>query len=310
MNQKYCEPTAAIMKSLAKSIFSLILTILTFFSFKIFASPQMPDYIIYKNDTIATYNLLVEQYLQKHDQTNREQLFGLTFRDGASFNCWRGYQAIYKIQNDSLYLSDIINCGSIKDKTFDKGASLKKMYAIFGDKLVGDKVFIDWFSGELSFPLTNKLLRWDGVFYRIYEEETVLNFYSGKLLKAENVSNYGKVSKGIDRHYNIKISDILFKYIKKIKFKNTDDCDCSEKYLITINENGKVAKVKTAKYKSVDEIDDADEKKEYSYCTHSVFEALKNLQFDIIKDKGKPIPEDVYLEIWVEDNGKVKNWTN
>lgn len=298
------------MKPLVKTSFSVILTILTLSSFKIFASPQMPDYIIYKNDTIATYNLLVEQYLQKHDQTNREQLFGLTFRDGASFNCWRGYQAIYKIQNDSLFLSDIINCGSIKNKTIDKSASLQKIHAIFGDKLVSDKVFINWFSGELSFPLTNNLLRWDGVFYKIYEEETVLNFNNGKLLKAENVSNYSKVYKGIDRHYNIKISDILFKYIKKIKFKNTDDCDCSEKYLITINEYGKVAKVKTIKYKSVDEIGDVDEKKEYRYCTNAVFDALKTLQFDIIKDKGKPIPEDVYLEIWVEDNGKVENWTH
>jgi len=298
------------MKPLVKTSFSVILTILTLSSFKIFASPQMPDYIIYKNDTIATYNLLVELYLQKHDQTNREQLFGLTFRDGASFNCWRGYQAIYKIQNDSLFLSDIINCGSIKNKTIDKSASLQKIHAIFGDKLVSDKVFINWFSGELSFPLTNNLLRWDGVFYKIYEEETVLNFNNGKLLKAENVSNYSKVYKGIDRHYNIKISDILFKYIKKIKFKNTDDCDCSEKYLITINEYGKVAKVKTIKYKSVDEIGDVDEKKEYRYCTNAVFDALKTLQFDIIKDKGKPIPEDVYLEIWVEDNGKVENWTH
>ncbi|MBK0379727.1 hypothetical protein [Mucilaginibacter segetis] len=298
------------MKPLVKLVFRLTLTILTFFPFKIFASPQMPDYIIYKNDTIATYNLLVEQYLQKRDQTNREQLFGLTFRDGASFNCWRGYQAIYKIQNDSLFLSDIINCGSIKSKTFDKSASVKKMYAIFGDKMVGDKVFIDWFSGELSFPLTNKLLRWDGVFYRIYEAETVLSFYNGKLLKAENVCNYANVSKGIDRHYSIKISDILFKYIKKIKFKNTDDCDCSEKYLITIDKEGKISNVKSVKYKSVDEISDSDEKNEYTYCTNTIRKALSALKFDIIKDKGKPISEDVYLEIWVEDNGKVENWTN
>jgi hypothetical protein len=298
------------MKPLVKIAFSLILTILTFFSFKIYASPQMPDYIIYKNDTIATYNLLVEQYLQKHDQTNREQLFGLTFRDGASFNCWRGYQAIYKIQNDSLFLSDIINCGSIRNKTLDRSASPQKMHAIFGDKLVGDKVFIDWFSGDLSFPLTNKLLRWDGVFYRIFEEETVLHIHNGKLLNVENVKNYVDDPKGIDRRYNTKVSDILFKYLKKVKFKYTDDCDCSEKYLITINENGKISNVKTIKYKSVDEISDNDERKEYSYCVNTIIKALKSLKFDVIKDKGKPISEDVYLEIWVEDNEKVENWTN
>ena len=34
--------------------------------------------------------------------------------------------------------------------------------------------------------------------------------------------------------------------------------------------------------------------------------ALKNLKFDIIMDKGKPIPEDIYIEIWVEDNGEIE----
>jgi hypothetical protein len=67
----------------------------------LFASPQVPDYIIFKNDTIPTYNLIVEQFLQQKEKDNG-QLFGLSFRNsvdgslGTSFNCWRGYQAIYK----------------------------------------------------------------------------------------------------------------------------------------------------------------------------------------------------------------------
>ena len=255
------------MKKFIKiSFFSAALIVLTFFSLTVCASPQMPDYIIYKNDTIATYNLLVEQYLQKHEQTNREQLFGLTFRDGASFSCWRGYQAIYKIENDSLFISDIIDCGSLRRRAIDKNESLQKMRIIFGNKLVGDKVFINWFSGDLSFPLTNKLLRWDGVFYKIYEEETVLHLYNGKLQRVENVNNYVDDPKAINRQYNAKISDTLFSFIKKVNFKNKDDCDCSKKYLITINEGGKISNVKTVDYKSVDEISDNDEKKEYSYC--------------------------------------------
>jgi hypothetical protein len=84
-------------------------------SVQILASPQMPDYVIYGKDTIATYNLILEQYLQRQDIAKKEQLFGLAFRDGASFNCWRGYQAIYKIENDSLFLVDIINCGELRN---------------------------------------------------------------------------------------------------------------------------------------------------------------------------------------------------
>jgi len=268
----------------------------------------MPDYIIYKNDTIATYNLLVEQYLQKHQQGNREQLFGLNFRDGGSFNCWRGYQAIYKVENDSLFLADIIDCGSLRRRTLDKNASFKKMQVIFSDRLINGKVFIDWFSGDLSFPLTNKILRWDGVFKTIYEKESVLHISSGRVLDVENVNNYVDDSKAIDRRFKVKISDILFEKLKKIRWKTSDDCDCSEKYIITIDEYGRISKVNMLKYKSEEEIDQ-EARKEYDYCTNAVLNALKSLKFDIIKDKGKPISEDVYLEIWVEDNGKVKNWT-
>lgn len=53
------------------------------------ASPQRPDYIIFEGDTIHTYNLLLESYLQQLDSTKVESLFGLSFRDGASFNCFK-----------------------------------------------------------------------------------------------------------------------------------------------------------------------------------------------------------------------------
>lgn len=36
----------------------------------------MPDYIIFEGDTFATYNLLLEPYLQKFDVNELPQLFG------------------------------------------------------------------------------------------------------------------------------------------------------------------------------------------------------------------------------------------
>ncbi len=46
---------------------------------KAFGSPQLPDYIIYKNDTIPTYNLILEKLLQVKT-TDEGKLFGLSFR--------------------------------------------------------------------------------------------------------------------------------------------------------------------------------------------------------------------------------------
>lgn len=274
----------------------------------LFASPQMPDYIIYKKDTIATYNLILEQYLQKQETSETDKLFGLSFRDGSSFNCWRGYQAIYKIENDSLYLVDIITCGELRSNKIDKTQSVDKMKAIFKEQFKNGKVFIDGFDGDINFPLTDKILRWDGVFYKIFEKERVINISNGLVRKIEDVENYIDNPKRIDRRDKKKISDLLFKKLKKTKWKNKNDFDCGTKYLVTINEIGNISKVRMLY--TDEEIEEYYEKDEYNFCIENMFNSLKSLKFDIIKDKGKPISEDIYIEIWIEENGRLKNWTH
>ena len=59
------------------------------------------------------------------------------------------------------------------------------MKEIFGDKVENNRVFINWFTGLINFPdktEKNKILRWDGVFYKIFEYETVLGFQNGNLI--------------------------------------------------------------------------------------------------------------------------------
>ena len=268
----------------------------------------MPDYVVYGKDTIATYNLILEQYLQKQDTSKTEQLFGLTFRNGASFNCWRGYQAIYKIENDSLFLVDIINCGERRNGQINKIESTEKIKAIFKEKLVNGKVFINWFSGYINFPLSDKVLRWDGVFYKIFEKEKVITISDGLVSKVEDVNNYIDDPKRIDRRDKDKISDLLFKELKKVKWKNASDFDCGTQYLVTIDEDGNVSKVRMLY--TDEEIEKYYEEDEYNFCIEKMFNALKSLKFDIIKDKGIPISEDIYIDTWIEDNGKIENWTH
>lgn len=270
-------------------------------------SPQRPDYIIIKGDTIPTYNLLLESYLQKRDSVEAQRLWGLAFRDGASTNCWRGYQAIYLLQNDSLFLVDIINCGALQNKTIEKLESLKRMKTIFGAAVCQNRVFINWFSGVINYSIDNSILRWNGVFYTIHERETVVSINSGKVTEIRNVKNYEDVPDGIDRRDKDKISKILFKKLRNTRWKNSEEYDCSTKYLVTINENGIVSKVRMLY--SDEEIQRYYGKEEYDFCLSKMYNSLKTLRFDIIKDRGVPIAEDIYIEIWVNDNGKLENWT-
>lgn len=280
----------------------------------LFASPQVPDYIIFKNDTIPTYNLIVEQFLQQKEKDNG-QLFGLSFRNsvdgslGTSFNCWRGYQAIYKFENDSLFVIDIINCHSIKN--FNKQTSKKFLTEIFGEKIKNNKVFVDWYTGIISFPSKNDkntMLRWDGVFERIFLYETVIKIENGKVIKISNEENYTDIENGIERLERDSIKNILFDRVKNYSWKKLDKFDCSDKYIITINEDGKVGDIRMAW--SDEEIKEFFTKREYNHCIKSMKNALSTLQFDIIKRKGIPIREDIILEIWIEENGNIENWSD
>jgi len=49
---------------------------------------------------------------------------------------------------------------------------------------------------------------------------------------------------------------------------------------------------------------------EYKFCVAKVAKALRPLRFDIIKDKGIPISEEIYLEIWIGDDWTFENRTN
>jgi len=258
--------------------------------------------LVYKNDTVATYNLILEQYLQNRETSKGEKLFGLSFRDGANFNCWRGYQAVYKIENDSLFLVDILKPFEIRSGKIDKIASAQKILDIFGVNFKNGRVYIDWFSGDINFPLSKNVIRWDSVFYKIFEKEKVIDVRNGKVLTDEDVVNYVHDPDAIDRRDKSKISDILFKELKKIKWKKMPECDCSNKYLVTIGADGWVSRVKLNR--EDDEPGDDDEQ-----CMNIIFNKLKKLRFDIIKNKGKPIEEDIYIELWITEDGKMENWT-
>lgn len=269
----------------------------------LFASPQVPDYLIYGKDTFVTYNLILEQYLQKRDPPNSEKLFGLSFRNNGgkemSFNCWRGYQAIYKVDNDSFFLVDILKFYELSNGEIDKAASVKRMTEIFGEEVVNNRVYITWFTGDISFPLNNNVIRWDGVFYRIYEKETVIGIAAGKITKIEDVSNYEDDPKAIDRRDKAKVSDILFNQISKLKWKKIDDF-CAEYYTVTIGKDGAIARVSMSSYQSPDSIEFYWDKWEYDSCITTIRRSLNNLKFDILKDKGKPISENIYIGLWYD----------
>lgn len=293
------------------TLYRIILTLaLILIGKNIDASPQLPDYLIYRGDTISVYNLILEKYFEKTNQNNQESLFGLQFREGATLNCWRGYQAIYKIENDSLFLNNIIYCGErYNNNPISVFESDKRIAEQFKGNVKNKRVFIDWFTGNISVP-DGKLLRWDGVFHRTFEKEIVLSIKSGKVKKELQVDNYIDFPDRINRRYNDTISNVIYDKIKHLDWKTLDECDCALLYIITINKSGRVSDVQMADYPTKQAIRDSWERNEYRFCINSIRRSLKSLKFDLIKEGGVKVLEKIFIEIWYEETtGQLENWT-
>ena len=276
------------MKETTYILWTIIIVAFFFFGKTLTASPQQPDFIIYNGDTIPIYNLILEQYLNKTKLEENESLFGLTFRDGASLNCWRGYQAIYQIENDSLYLKHIISCGELNSNdSLDQTASLSRIKVLFENKIINNRVHLDWHSGDISLP-NGELLRWDGVFHKTFINEILISIKNGVITETIEIENYVDDPKRLDRYdYYSPLFTIYKNVKKKLKWRDLPDDGRFwwEDFQVTIGKDGKISEVLNL---------EEDAEPEYALA---VKESLSDLSWDIIKKAGKPIEQSYILSL-------------
>jgi len=80
-----------------------IAIILTIFGLR--ESPQVPDILIYKGDTLSLFSNPLEPYLKSKGFEDND-------RGCNSSACWRGYVATWVLRNDSLFLMSIKSCSN------------------------------------------------------------------------------------------------------------------------------------------------------------------------------------------------------
>ena len=106
--------------------------------------------------------------------------------------CWRGYYGWWSIEDDKLYLTNLI---AYVPRQTDEQTDPRK--ALFSKEKVGleylfpneDKVFAKWFSGKLRIP-HGKMLRYVHQGYAsIYEKELFLKIEKGKLVSSYVIDN-------------------------------------------------------------------------------------------------------------------------
>ena len=242
---------------------TIFLVLISNFTFA--TSPQLPDLLKIGNDTIYIYELPINGLTEKKIQNLTDNISKFESGSYISTNLWRGFQAIWELRENQLYLTDIKNANNSKE-------ILKKS---FPKKFKNGIVKADWFSSSLIIP-KDKMLKWDGIFSRTYKKEEILYFKKGNLIKREFVENYIDLKNGISRLNKDTITNKIFQSIKDLDWEKLSDYECDDEYYITIGKNGIIDKVEFVPY-----LDNKWQKFWYAFghrkCTRLIRKKLKDL---------------------------------
>ena len=147
-------------------------------SSKIFATEQVPDYLIFNGDTVSIYSNPLEE---KHSFLFRDTSFYLN--TCMSTACWRRYKATWEISDDVLYLVSISDCCNSK--------LTAKLELVFPGKVAEGKVKADWFTGKLIVPIGEVIYGEHMGYSRVSQYEDIIKIENGRLIEVKRVDNTG-----------------------------------------------------------------------------------------------------------------------
>ena len=164
---------------------------------RVFATPQIPDRLIYNGDTLS-----VMLYLP--NELHSVRLFG-DKETCITTACGRGYVATWEIVKDQLYLTGIYSCCYYEDSIqADLGL-------LFSEKANNGKVKADWITTN-AFCQTGKIIARIDAGLSIYENDFEFVFNKGKLLGIKSYDN-SRSRKSIYSQNQEKLKEFIYSNI-------------------------------------------------------------------------------------------------
>ncbi|MBU2927020.1 hypothetical protein [Winogradskyella psychrotolerans] len=270
-----------------------------------YGTGQVPDYLVYKGDTLAIFSNPLEKYFELTGQRELMDFVGC-----GSTACWRGYKAIWELKGDKLYLIQLTSCHNSCGLKI-KNADLKKMFGT-------DIVLADWFTGKIIVPQGERVQYIHMGYASIYGKELHISFKTGirtseKTISNEKIANKIRFEKR-QREIAIKIQDTLFLQVKKVIIWDTIKTPlydlCDEKYILTYNKKGNLKKV-WVDYESLTHTEKheewwwniTDDRK----CRRVIKKALKPINISYLDSPKKKIkiPFEIFYRT---ETGKLELW--
>lgn len=207
----------------------MLLIFLTSMIEKVSGTAQIPDFLIYKGDTLSIYANPLESYFDSISRPDSIfEKFGYN-----STACWRGYIGYWELRNDSLFLVEL------------RGDSTKiDLSLIFKDRNTDNEIFADW----VNYPINNpygELIHYEHMGYAsIYEFERDFIIKKGILIEIKEYDN----SKSRKSKFTEK-PELIKEYIQaNINYNNitNDPYEKARVYvqICSVTEDGKIDSVK------------------------------------------------------------------
>jgi len=283
-----------------KKSLTTVVIILTFFGLS--ASPQVPDILIYKGDTLSLFSNPLELYLKLKG-------FGDDARGCNSSACGRGYVATWLVRNDSLFLMSIKSCSNyvvagvvtgLECENSDTSRVMKFVRKEFNARVT----FASWYSGDLLSP-QGRLIQYVHMGYSsTYERELQFKIENGLVKGTRVKENSFPDTTRIDQFNYQLIQDTLFHYMAtRLDWKKVGgEMICDGWYLVKINRNGRVTKIKYDPEQGESKWRAFWWNLSISDCRRTLKRPVGRLDFNKMIIHGGQIPRNVKLELYYSDD--------
>ncbi len=139
-----------------------------------FGTAQIPDFMIYKGDTLKIFSNPLESYFKNHSRPDSVfEKYGYH-----STACWRKYIGYWELRNDSLFLLEL-----------EGGSSNIDLSLIFKDRKTDKEIFADWFDYSILNPYGQRIHYEHMGYNSIYEFEREFVFSNGVLIDIKEYDN-------------------------------------------------------------------------------------------------------------------------
>lgn len=184
-----------------------------------YATPPRGD-LIHWNDTVCRLLPFPLELWEEFELTS-ELLFGVEGEDGYR-NCFRGFQAEWKVIENELFLMAIYSCNNLY--SVDDGDSLKaNLSHLFPGKLKKGLVKADWVTGDFWLSKGEIIFdNHDGIGL-IYEQDVRLTFHKGMLTGTEAFNNQKKSVKSVYTEDSEVLDEFIYSNIRWEKIPELND---------------------------------------------------------------------------------------